>query len=151
MGIRLFRLAATVGVVLAGVVMAPPVHHASATSRSSQQAPDVLRITPGQVTRTIPDAYFGINYVAFWSKTEGSAATAAALAQTPIKTVRFPGGAPADWYDWQQPYYKGWSNTSPSDLWRYARSFGACHVLFQTNVHNGVCAIQCGRDQVGDL
>src|SRR5579871_4893208 len=51
--------------------------------------------------RTIPPGFFGINYSAFWDDAQGSAASARALAQTPIKTVRFAGGDPGDWYDWQ--------------------------------------------------
>lgn len=62
-----------------------------------------------------------------------AARRARALAQTPIRLVRFPGGDPSDYYDWQHPLDKGWSATSPLALWRYARSVGGT-VLFQTNV-----------------
>ncbi len=96
-------------------------------------APATILVAPSAVTRVIPADFFGINEVGFWDTAQGSAASARALAQTPIRTVRFPGGAPADWYDWQQPYYKGWSSTAPRDLWRYARSFGATRVVFETN------------------
>lgn len=94
---------------------------------------DNIVIDPRHVVRTIPADFFGINYVGFWDSAAGSRASARALAQTPIKTVRFPGGAPADWYDWQNPYYKGWSRTSPLRLWHYVRSFGGTHVIFGTN------------------
>lgn len=90
-----------------------------------------------QPQRTLPSGFFGINYSAFWDPAQGSAASARALAQTPIKTVRFAGGAPADWYDWQDPYYKKWSSTSPLDLWQYAHKFGATP-LFQTNYGGNV-------------
>jgi len=82
--------------------------------------------------RTLPATFFGINYVGFWDAHQGSAGSARALAQTPIRLVRFPGGVPGDWYDWRRPLDKGWSGTSPLALWRYAHSFGAS-VLFQTN------------------
>jgi len=85
-----------------------------------------------KASRTLPPGFFGINYSAFWDPLQGSAASANAFAQTPIKTLRFAGGAPADWYDWQDPYLSKWSNTSPLDLWHYAQKFGAIP-LFQTN------------------
>src|SRR5947209_6158264 len=81
--------------------------------------------------------FFGINDVAFWGQ-GASPASARALAQTPIHAVRFPGGAPADWYDWQDPYYKGWSQTSPLQLWHYARSFGGKSVVFGTNYQGNI-------------
>jgi len=105
-----------------------------AVTKSSDAATglDTIVIDPATTTRTIPTDFFGINYVGFWDSAQGSAASAAALTQTPIKAVRFAGGDPADWYDWADPYYKGWSATSPLDLWRYAQKFGAMPV-FQTN------------------
>lgn len=99
---------------------------------------DRVVVDTAKVQRTIPKDFFGINYVAFWDSSAGSAASARALRQTPIRTVRFPGGAPADWYDWQDPYYKGWSHTSPLQLWHWARSFGARHVLFSTNYQGNI-------------
>jgi hypothetical protein len=87
--------------------------------------------------RTLPPGFFGVNYSAFWDSAQGSAASARALAQTPIRTVRFAGGDPADWYDWQDPYYKQWSSTSPLDLWHYAQKFGAMP-LFQTNFQGNI-------------
>lgn len=96
-------------------------------------AVDRIVIDPKAVRRRIPATFFGINYVGFWEPAEGSVAAARALAQTPIKEVRFPGGVPADWYDWQDPYYRHNSRTSPLQLWHWARSFGATHVLFQSN------------------
>src|SRR5262249_7536631 len=61
-----------------------------------------------------------------------------ALAQTGIRSIRFPGGVPADWYDWKNPYCQSWTSTSPLDLWRYAQGIGAnMRVLFQTNYQGG--------------
>jgi hypothetical protein len=93
---------------------------------------DTVLVDASHPPRVIPDGFFGINYVGFWDTAQGSPASARALAQTPIRTVRFAGGDPGDWYDWADPYYKGWSKTSPLDLWRWAKSFGA-RPLFQTN------------------
>ncbi len=105
-----------------------------AAGGAGAQTPSVDRIivNADTATRTLSPDFFGINYVGFWDSVQGSAASARALAQTPITVVRFAGGAPADWYDWADPYYKHWSSTSPLDLWRYARRLGGT-VLFQTN------------------
>lgn len=151
---RLFLIAIAVAIVAGGWAERPRVHQlahawktalmaslASAVATSSSAgAPDstpggaaLIVVDPATVLRTIPAGFFGINYSAFWDAVQGSAASARALAQTPIRTVRFPGGVVADWYDWQQPYYKGWSTTSPRDFWRYVRSFGTTHAVFGTN------------------
>jgi|GEM_PF-1742243 len=95
-------------------------------------AADNVVVDMTTVSRTTPTNFFGINASAFWDGATTSATSAQALAQTPIKLVRFAGGAPADYYDWQDPYYKAWSHTSPLDLWRYTRQFGAAP-MFQTN------------------
>src|SRR5947209_830844 len=71
---------------------------------------DHITVDTHGVTRTLPATFFGVNFVGFWDQNQGSPASAAALAQTPIKLVRFPGGDPGDWYDWADPYYKGWSS-----------------------------------------
>jgi hypothetical protein len=99
---------------------------------AAMPAAGTIVVDAGTPIRRLPATFFGINYVGFWDNHQGSAASARALAHTPIKLVRFPGGDPADWYDWQDPYYKGWSRTSPSDLWQYVRVLGGT-ALFQTN------------------
>ena len=119
----------------AGVLVA---HHfaGAATGRNVTVAvgpSDQVIVDPAGTKRLIPSSFFGINYVGFWDDAAGSRASAKALAQTPIRTVRFPGGAPADWYDWQAPFYQGWSHSSPMQVWRYAQSFGGRRVLFATN------------------
>lgn len=108
--------------------------YAAAPSNVGSTDTVVVDLTP---RRTLPAGFFGINYGAFWDAAQGSAASARALAQTPIRTLRFPGGIPGDWYDWQDPYYKKWSSTSPLDLWHYAQKLGA-KPLFQTNYQRNV-------------
>ncbi|HZU14547.1 MAG TPA: hypothetical protein VFB58_17045 [Chloroflexota bacterium] len=97
-----------------------------------------ILIDPGSIRRTLPNTFFGINYSAYYEPAEGSRASARALAQTPIRVVRFPGGSPADSYDWQDPQTYGTSHTSPLRLWTWARSFGATHILFQTNFRGNI-------------
>jgi hypothetical protein len=94
---------------------------------------DTVLIDPHIIRQTIPPSFFGMNVSAFWDAAAGSVASARALRQTPITTIRFPGGAPADWYDWQQPTYKGRSHTSPQQIWQYTHSFGGDRVIFSTN------------------
>jgi hypothetical protein len=95
---------------------------------------NVVTIDPSRVSAVLAPTFFGLNSVGFWDSAQGSTASAVALAQTPIRAVRFPGGAPADWYDWQDPTYKSWSSTSPLKLWQWARQLGPQVVpLFQTN------------------
>lgn len=151
---RIILVAAMVALALGGWVAVPRAHrlahdvkvalaqtlHGAAAGSSTIAVPRVaadsgavIVVDPATVQHTIPADFFGINYVAFWDAGQGSAASARALGQTPIRTIRFPGGAPADWYDWQQPLYKGWSSTSPLALWRYTRSAGATSVVFGTN------------------
>ena len=134
-------------------------HHLDSIGGESQ--PDLIAasLPPGdrividttRVRQTIPSTFFGINYSAFWDAAQGSAASERALAQTPIRTIRFPGGAPADWYDWQQPYYKGWSSTSPKQLWTYARSFGARSERAVRHERPGARAQTSGKTVCGKL
>ena len=114
---------------------------------SAAFAQNVVQVDPSQVRQTLAPTFHGVNYVGFWDGAQGSSGSAQALAQTATKLVRFPGGDPGDWYNFQCPYYGGdaqtpvcpaaadahsWSSTSPIDLWKYAQTFGGT-ALFQTN------------------
>jgi MYXO-CTERM domain-containing protein len=115
------------------------------------RADDTVSVDASRVLRSLPATFHGINYVGFWDTAQGSAASRQALGNAGIKLVRFPGGDPADWYDWQCPYYtdtaspncpstpvgSSWSSTSPLDVWNYANAFGGS-VLFQTNYQGNV-------------
>ena len=85
------------------------------------------------VVRTLAADFHGVNYVAYWDSIQGSIGSREALRRSGgVKLVRFPGGAPADWYDWANPLADGWSSTTPLALWNYANPMGA-RVIFQTN------------------
>ena len=112
-----------------------------ACSPSGRRDPpiDSISVNAGIVERVIPTNFFGINYVGFWDSAQGSQASANALRQTPIRSVRFAGGDPGDWYDWQEPYYpttvlssSSTSSTSPLQVADWAKQFGAT-LMFQTN------------------
>ncbi len=123
---------AVAGLVVLATAVAPLGSLGHGRDLVTAATTDTITVTAGTPVQTMPSDFFGVNDVAFWDGAQGSAASATALAQTPIKAVRFAGGSPADWYDWQDPYYSGWSSTSPIDLWRYAQKLGATP-LFQTN------------------
>jgi MYXO-CTERM domain-containing protein len=111
----------------------------------SASADDAIAIDATKVTQHLADTFHGVNYAAFWDASQGSATSAAALALTATRVVRFPGGDPGDWYDWQCPYYTSgtpacpaaptsasWSSTSTADLFQWAKPFGGILYL-QTN------------------
>lgn len=82
------------------------------------------------VVRTLPSMFHGVNYVAFWDEEQGSIGSREALRRAGIDFIRFPGGEPANWYDWNRS--TSWSMTRPIDMWDYANAVGA-KVMFQTN------------------
>ena len=126
--VRLLAVGSVVGVGMLG-------------GRAASASTDgTITVHADSVIRTLPPTFFGINYDTWWDDTQGSAASAAALGQTPIKLVRYPGGVAANWSDWADPYYTGFgsgkiSKTSPRQLWDYAQTFGGM-ALFQTNASN---------------
>jgi hypothetical protein len=118
---------------------------------SGARADDAIVVDATHPVRTLPTTFHGVNYVGFWDAAQGSAASAKALAATAIRVVRFAGGDPGDFYDWQCPYYTdkavpacptspvstSWSKTSPQDLWNWAKPFGGIP-YFQTNYQGNV-------------
>lgn len=85
------------------------------------------------VVRTLPADFHGVNYVAYWDSVQGSTGSREALRRAGgVKFIRFPGGAPADWYDWANGEADGWSSTTTAELWAYSNPVGAKLVL-QTN------------------
>ncbi len=117
----------------------------------------VVTIDVSRSTHSLGPDFFGIDSVGYYDAHQDSAGSALALTQTPIRLVRFPGGAPGDYYDWRYPYDRGWSTTSPLNLWNYARKLGRnAHVLFQTNVqghtpaaHKGIPAVNSAASVAG--
>jgi hypothetical protein len=93
-----------------------------------------LTVDYSTVVRTLAADFHGVNYVAYWDSIQGSTGSREALRRAggAVDYIRFPGGAPADWYDWANPLADGWSSTTPLQLWNYANAAGA-KVIFQTN------------------
>jgi hypothetical protein len=132
-----FRLLVLTLLVVGPVAACSPVNRVASANRGPTV--DTISVNASEVVRVIPANFFGINYSAFWDPAQGSQASANALRQTPIRSVRFAGGVPGDWYDWQEPYYpttsvsgSSSSSTSPIQLARWAARFGAT-LVFQTN------------------
>ena len=74
----------------------------------------------------------GVNFCALWNDTQDDPGTRRAFDAMHQQLMRFPGGVPAEWYDWQQPLASGWTQLSPGRAWNLARSGGAS-LIFQTN------------------
>jgi hypothetical protein len=122
----------------------------AAVSSCEPSEREAVRVSVLEVRRTLAPNFHGINYVAFWDEKQGSPASRAALARTPIRLIRFPGGDPGNFYDWRCPYYtesaedpcpaspskESSSSTSPEEVWDYARALGGS-LLFQTNTRGG--------------
>lgn len=81
-----------------------------------------------------PDAH-GTNLVALWNDTGDSPGAVRAFSQMGLGLVRFPGGVPAQWYDWKEPLATGWTELTPERAWRLAHAGGA-KMVFQTNIAN---------------
>ena len=96
--------------------------------------PDSLTINTGTVLNTITYPWLGVNYVGFWDDIQGSILSRNAMKNAGVEVLRFPGGAPADWYDWADPLAGGWSSTSTMNLWNYAQGVGSqCKLMLETN------------------
>ena len=77
----------------------------------------------------------GTNLVALWNPTADSPGTVHAFAQMGMKLLRFPGGVPAQFYDWEKPLDSGWSLLTPERAGTMAQAGGA-QMVFQTNIAN---------------
>jgi hypothetical protein len=101
---------------------------------------DNLTVDTTQVLNSITNDFLGVNYSAYWDPLQSSAASRQALKNAGVQVIRFPGGEPANYYDWANPYADGWSSTSTDDVWNYAHTIGA-KLLLQTDPttnHNNV-------------
>ncbi len=79
------------------------------------------------------DATFsGTNLCALWNPTMVGPATRKAASQLGLDLIRFPGGVPAHWWDWEKPFQTGESKFTAEMVWSFAQECGA-KVMFQTN------------------
>jgi hypothetical protein len=94
--------------------------------------PITVRVNENRVLFTTPDRFHGTNYVALWNNRHDSAGAVRAFSQMGMTLLRFPGGVPAHWYDWETPLATGWTPMTPERVYRFARAGGA-QMIFQTN------------------
>lgn len=78
-----------------------------------------------------PDAH-GTNLVALWNDSGDSPGAVRAFSQMGLGLLRFPGGVPAQWYDWKEPLATGFTELTPERAWKMAQAGGA-RMIFQTN------------------
>jgi len=74
--------------------------------------------------------YHGVNYVGFWDNSQGSDGSRDALRRAGVKILRFPGGEPANYFDWGKA--TTWTSTTMSSLKAYADNIGA-KLMLQTD------------------
>ncbi len=91
-----------------------------------------MRVHEDQVLFTAPDRFHGANFVALWNNVGDSPEATHAFAQMGLQLVRFPGGVPCEWYDWQHPLATGWTELTPLRAARFAEA-GNAALIFQTN------------------
>ncbi|MBA3846785.1 MAG: hypothetical protein H0X45_09090 [Planctomycetes bacterium] len=77
-----------------------------------------LTIDDAAARHVVPEAYHGNNFCALWNATGASPGTTKAVSQLGIDLLRFPGGVPCQWYDWQEPLASGWTTLTPGSRGR---------------------------------
>jgi hypothetical protein len=86
----------------------------------------------GSVLFTLDTGYHGVNYPSSWDDLMGSEASREAIRRAGVDIVRFPGGEPADYFDWQT----AGGAAATTYLGTYAQAAGAV-LMFQTNAKGG--------------
>lgn len=108
---------------------------ASAAALASWSFAYDISINTTSIINTVDEHFDGINHVAFWHSTHDHPRAKAALNQMHLGLLRFPGGVPCHWYDWEYPLATGWTPMTPLRVAAFAHNAGA-RVIFQTNTRN---------------
>lgn len=108
---------------------------ASAAALASWSFAYDISINTTAVINSVDEHFDGINHVAFWHSTHDHPRAKAALNQMHLGLLRFPGGVPCHWYDWEYPLATGWTPMTPLRVAAFAHNAGA-RVIFQTNTRN---------------
>ena len=93
-------------------------------------ADQTVTVDCSKVLFTNDTVYHGVNYCAFWDDAQGSPGSRAALRRAGVQIIRFPGGEPANYLDWNQK--TTYTTTSTDSLIAYARGVGA-RLMLGTN------------------
>lgn len=92
-----------------------------------------VTIDPTKILHSVSEnEYHGINLCALWNDTCDDPGAVKAFAQMGMQILRFPGGVPAQWYDWKEPLATGWTPLTPERVAAMAKAGGA-GIMFQTN------------------
>jgi hypothetical protein len=97
---------------------------------SASAADYTVSVNNDSVLFTLDTIYHGVNYVGFWDNAQGSSGSRDALRRAGVKILRFPGGEPANYFDWNKT--TTWTTTTMSSLKAYAENVGA-KLMLQTN------------------
>ena len=94
-----------------------------------------VTIDTGKVIHKVDEKEFhGINLVALWNGQDPviDEPSLNAYKQMGMRILRFPGGAPAQWYDWETPLKSGWTELTPQNVAEFAKA-GGSRMMYQTN------------------
>lgn len=94
-----------------------------------------LAVDDATTLHAVAERFSGNNLCALWNSTGDTPGTRKAVAQMGLGLLRFPGGCPCQWYDWEQPLNTGWSTITPDMAWSFAHNAGA-EMIFQTDIAN---------------
>ena len=111
------------------------LHGALVRGWAAEAEPLVISVDSGKPLHQLPTAWNGSNFCALWNPSGYSAGLSTAAAQLGLGLLRFPGGVPCQWYDWETPLATGWSTTTPALAWQLGQECGA-QMVFQTNTAN---------------
>lgn len=95
--------------------------------------PITVTVHPGRVLRELSPRFAGANFVALWNPVGASAGLRAALPRLGLGHIRFPGGVPCQWWDWQDPLGSGWTTITTGTAWELAKACDA-ELILQTNI-----------------
>ena len=84
------------------------------------------------VLHSVSQDYTGTNFVSYWNSIGPTAGTISDLQASRFAMIRFPGGVPCDWFDWQNP---GPGNWGILDAKAIAQPSGA-KIVYQTNIYD---------------
>jgi len=95
----------------------------------------VVRVDAKQPLHQVSDRFAGSNFCALWNDTGATPGAVAATAKLGLGTIRFPGGVPCQWWDWQEPLASGWTTITTGTAWDLAKA-GGSQLALQTNTAN---------------
>ncbi len=93
-----------------------------------------ITVNTTTIVHTLSPNYHGINYTAFWDSKQGSVGSRQALRRAGVQLIRYPGGVPGNYLDWDK-IAGSHAGTTTDSLWAYGKAIGA-KLLMQTNPYH---------------